>query len=40
MALRAALMRLDSVDSETMRPFQTAAMMSSRLTTRSRLRIR
>ena len=37
MATRAALMRLASVDSETIRPFQTAASKSSRLTIRSRL---
>ncbi len=35
-ALRAALMRLVSVESETMRPSQTEAMRSSLLTTRSR----
>jgi hypothetical protein len=40
MAARAALMRLLSVDSETMRPCQTSAMSSSRLTTRSRAAIR
>ena len=39
-AVRAALMRLLRVDSETMRPCQTASSTSSRLTTRSRLRIR
>ena len=35
-ALRTAVMRLLSVDSETMRPPQTAAMISSLVTTRSR----
>ena len=35
-ALRAALMRLVSVDSETMRPSQIAAIRSSLVTTRSR----
>jgi hypothetical protein len=39
-ALRTAVMRLLSVDSDTMRPPQTAAKMSSRVTTRSRLRTR
>ena len=38
-ALRAALMRLSSVESETMRPPQTEAMRSSLLTTRSRFSI-
>src|SRR5580658_796325 len=40
MAIRAALIRLASVDSETIRPFQTAVSKSSRLTIRSRFRIR
>jgi hypothetical protein len=35
-AFRAALMRLVSVESETLRPPQTEAMRSSLLTTRSR----
>ena len=39
-ALRAALMRVASVESETMRPPQTEAMRSSLLTTRSRFCIR
>ena len=39
-ARRTALMRLDSVESETTRPFQMASSRSSRVTTRSRLRIR
>jgi hypothetical protein len=39
-AARAASMRLVSADSETMRPSQIAAIISSLLTTRSRLRIR
>jgi hypothetical protein len=36
MAFRAALMRLVSVDSDTIRPLQTEAIRSSLLTTRSR----
>ncbi len=40
MALRAALMRLVRVESDTTRPCQTAAMRSSLLTTRSRCSIR
>ena len=40
MALRAALMRLLSVDSETIRPCQTADSSSSLLTTWSRFGIR
>ena len=39
-AVRAALMRVVIADSETMRPFQTAARRSSLLTTRSRCRTR
>ena len=39
-AFRAALMRLVSVESDTMRPPQTEAMRSSLLTTRSRFRTR
>ena len=35
-ALRTVVMLLLKVDSETMRPFQTAAIRSSLLTTRSR----
>ena len=38
-ALRAALIRVLNVDSETMRPLHTAASKSSLLTTRSRFRI-
>ena len=38
-AVRAALMQVVSADSETMRPFQMAAMRSSLLTTCSRFRI-
>ena len=40
MALRAALMRLNSADSDTMRPCHTEASRSSLLTTRSRCRIK
>ena len=40
MALRAALIRLVRVDSETIRPPHTASSRSSLVTTRSRLRIR
>jgi hypothetical protein len=40
MAPRAALMRVVSADSETMRPAQTAPIRSSLLTTRSLLRIK
>ena len=39
-ALRTALMRLSSVDSDTIRPFQTDAIKSSLLTTRSRFSTR
>ncbi len=39
-ALRAAVMRLVSVESDTIRPPQTEAMRSSLVTTRSRFRIR
>jgi len=39
-ALRAALIRLARVESDTIRPAQTASMRSSLLTTRSRFRTR
>src|SRR6476660_6433195 len=39
-ALRTALMRLSSVESDTIRPFQTEAIKSSLLTTRSRFSTR
>ena len=39
-ALRTALMRLSSVESDTIRPFQTDAIKSSLLTTRSRFSTR